>query len=343
MTTPDSVGEMINAGDQTKVMQEIDRLSDADDWYGLLELSSRCRIASTERGKPLWGCAAHAEYRIALDASPQVAALVMDTELGPFALGPVPEVVASAHDFEEMLVHIPTRITPQWEMFVYECVARGDDVVAGGLDVDVAARLEADHEVPLVLSSWEPEYSAPKFRKDKVEVNRPALLSLRELSTSKIETGGNETGEDETISDPDSTSALYALVASWCSQSNGVARVVATESLQSAVHYVDPSAKDVVAVDAAAAVSAMVWAGADGGAHGKRNGLARGRALMRNALASLGDADLRDEEAFGRTLKEFSWFSWDVPRTGQGWSLALAAQDNVDQVAFAVFATDHRS
>jgi hypothetical protein len=61
-----SLSDLIELGDPDELLREVDRRCDARDWPGLLELRDRC-LAAVERGKQLWGVAAQAEYRLALE------------------------------------------------------------------------------------------------------------------------------------------------------------------------------------------------------------------------------------------------------------------------------------
>ena len=62
--------------------------------------------ASHERGRQHWPAAEYAEYRLALEAPGEFAALVIDEGAGRFALGPLTEVAASTHTWDEMAPHL---------------------------------------------------------------------------------------------------------------------------------------------------------------------------------------------------------------------------------------------
>ena len=97
------------------------------------------------------------------------------------------------------------------------------------------------------------------------------------------------------------------------------------------------------AVPAAAALARMAWAGASGGAHGRRRGMAAGRFAAWWALAAL--TDLVDDwpvEAgeLGAAAGELRWWLWDAGEPDLGWSLRVAVDDPAHGVAWAVSATD---
>ena len=67
MTDDQSNAELVELGDLDELTRQIDRLCSTRDWDALVDLRDRCRRA-LERGKQLWPAAAHAEYRLALEA-----------------------------------------------------------------------------------------------------------------------------------------------------------------------------------------------------------------------------------------------------------------------------------
>lgn len=328
----DRLGELIELGDSNAMLREIDARSDAEDWDGLLELSSRCRIAAEERGKPLWGASAYANYRVALDGPGSYLELVIDADLGRFGLGPLSEVAASSHDWDE--ITLPSPLTPAWEAFVYECVARGDDPQ---VEDDVARMLVDHREMPLALADWEPDYELAEYHPDRVDAPRPLLQVVDARSLE--DTGG------ELVDDAEAVDALVDLVRIWQDQSNGDVSVSAASGpVDFAIHDCDPDAQVVNQISPQSAASLMAWAGASGGAHGRRAGMSVGRSKAWMAIAAVAGQEewpLHPDEV-GTLSRELQWYTWDTARTGDGWSFALAVVDEVDDAAFAIFATDTR-
>src|SRR5713101_7612333 len=101
MSEPDETGRLIEQGDLDQLTLHVDRLCERADWVGLLDLRDRCR-AALARGKQLWPIATNAEYRLALEAPGEWAAMVLDSAAGRFALGPLGEVAASTHEWREL-------------------------------------------------------------------------------------------------------------------------------------------------------------------------------------------------------------------------------------------------
>ncbi len=89
----------------------------------------------------------------------------------------------------------------------------------------------------------------------------------------------------------------------------------------------------------------MAWAGASGGAHGRRRGTPVGRALAWWTLACLLGLDedwpVAGEE-LGAAGAELRWLRWDPGDAAGGWGLHLAIEDPVDEMAWAVSAVDAR-
>ena len=96
-------------------------------------------------------------------------------------------------------------------------------------------------------------------------------------------------------------------------------------------------------VDGASALAAMAWAGANGGAHGRRRGMAAGRFGAWWALAALAgrldDWPVPPDE-LGRALSRMRWYRWDAGEPETGWSLRLAIEDPGRGRSWALSAVD---
>src|ERR687886_2054106 len=119
------VVDLIEQSDHNALLRVVDSLCEARDWDGLVELADRCEDA-LERGKQLWPIAAHIDYRLALEGPGPYAADVLMPEVGRFAHGPLTEVAASTHRWDELVDHIDI---PQIAAYVaQERVLRGEDL-----------------------------------------------------------------------------------------------------------------------------------------------------------------------------------------------------------------------
>jgi hypothetical protein len=317
--------DAIADGDLDELLRWIDRLVDAADWDGLVHLRDRCRQAFHETGRQLWPAASNAEYRLALDAPPEWAASVLVEGAGHFALGPLPEVVASTHPWAELAPHAPP--TPAASLCAHERVVRGE-------------RVDGEHRVldlPLAPQEWEPAYCVATYLPDRVELPSPDPPPLR---LEPLVGGGVRP-----VHDPDVERALAALVEPWVIASGGSVTTVAVEGTAvdavallhdaSDVHWADVSAQD--------ALARMAWAGASGGAHGRRRGAAMGRFGAWWAAAAL--TGLLDDwppaaDELGAAVGELRWSVWRPSAATRGWTLHLAVEDPGDGLAWAIAAVD---
>ena len=322
---PMGLDELIEAADLNGLLRAVDGLCERGAWEDLVELADRCEEA-LERGKQLWPIAMHIDYRLALEAPGDYAAGVVHPELSRFSLGPLTEVAASSHSWEELA---PFLETPQAAAYVaQERVLRGER-----LDDDGRAHPEV-LELPLHLEPWEPTYALATFRADHVEVAEPW--------EPRAPLEDQEPREAAPIDDQELESTLLDLVTPWTAESNGAARVAVTEG--DALGAISSLAFDTIRVaplEPAEAFQRMAWAAASGGAHGRRRGAALGRfmawysATLMNGLSWPVDPDV-----LGRTLGSLRWFRWDEGMPEKGWVLRIAVEHPEDHWSAALAATD---
>jgi hypothetical protein len=91
------------------------------------------------------------------------------------------------------------------------------------------------------------------------------------------------------------------------------------------------------------ALAWLAWAGASGGAHGRRRGAAIGRFGAWWTIAAL--ADMSDDwpvppDAIGDAVSALEWYWWDAGEPRLGWELQLAVADPVEGYAWAISAHD---
>jgi hypothetical protein len=111
-----------------------------------------------------------------------------------------------------------------------------------------------------------------------------------------------------------------------------------------AIRATDENATSAIRIAADQALQWMCWAAANGGAHGRRRGIAHGRTATWLAAAIacdlLDDGDLPDGNVLGDGLKTLEWWTWgDLDHT-TGWDLRLAVHDPVDNTSIAINAHD---
>ena len=319
------LAELIELGDPDELLREIDRRCAQHDWDGLIDLRDRCRRA-VDRGKQLWGVGAHAEYRVALEAPGEFARHVIEAPPSAIAIGPLPEVIACRHIWKELdLPEGPLRAVT-----AYECVARGEDLSDDGS----LESYKAAFELPFALQSWEPQYAAAEYRETEGLFPVPVV---EVLSTTKVAAGTAQNVTDGAVA------ALWSLVRVWADESNGAVNAVAVSGgLAEVVAGLCFAELDVAEISFQDALALMAWAGASGGAQGRRSGMAAGRSKTWWTLAALVDAS--DEwpippDELGKRGAELQWYTWD-PNNDENWQLKLIVVDPIDDVTFAIDATD---
>jgi hypothetical protein len=323
--TTDTLQDLIEASDLAGLTRYVDGVCASRDWDQLAVVRDRCNEA-VERGKQVWAIAQFAEYRMALDAPAEMAGAVMSDGRGRFALGPLWEVAASTHSWGDLdpYVSVPTVRA----MIAHERSIRGEAVDATSIDERIL-------EIPLAVQSWEPEYPVADYQSDRATFPD----EIFDLPMAWIEL------PDATDRDDDDRvcNALLALVAPWWEDSLGHAEVVTVEgTIEEAIRALGPHRVRAAEVDLATAFEAMVWAGASGGAHGRRRGTPTGRALAWWVILEvLGYDDVpEDLDELGREAAALRWMLWDPGDRVGGWNLHLGIQDPRDGLAWVLSAVD---
>lgn len=303
-----------------ELLRQIDLLVERREWDELLALRDRAKGAH-ERGRQHWPAAAHAEYRLALEAPGAFAGAVIVEDAGRFALGPLAEVAASTHTWAELGPFVPDG--PLRTIAVHECVVRGDATAFGHGDPLVLP-------VPTSLAPWEPAYPLATYRPDKADFPAPAVPALSAVDVPPP--------PPESTTDADEPLALRGLATTWLTESNGRARAVAVRGdALTAISALGAREARVAALRAADALALMAWTAASGGAAGRRRGMAWGRFLAWECAAVLAGVDIAD---VGDVVDDLEWYAWDAARPSVGWSLRLAVADPDNDCAWAVEATD---
>ena len=320
------IARLVELGDLDELVRLVDRLCGAANWDGILELRDRCR-AALHRGKQLWPAAAHAEYRLALEAPARWAAVVLEPGAGRFALGPLTEVAASTHSWAELAPHVPAG--PMSAMVAHERVVRGEDL-QGDARVDRQVL-----ELPLVLQPWEPNYPVAEYGAHEAMFPSPSLPRLLPVRLA----GGARRAEET-----EGSQALAELAAVWTAESNGRAEAVAVHGrAEAAVAATGAPSARLGEMPPADALAHMAWAGASGGAHGRRRGMAAGRFGAWWTVASLAGIAQRwpvTPDEVGDAACTLRWYAWDAGDPLTGWSLHLAVEDPDEGLAWAVTAVD---
>lgn len=319
------VDDLVHRADLDGLVRLVDKFCADADWPGLLELRHSSRAAVTT-GRQLWPAATLAEYRLALWAPAEWATQVLDEESGRFTIGPLTEVVAQNHQFSDLRSALPDG--PRVGFIAHECALRGQV-----LPPDLANPLE----IPFELQSWEPQYCLAEYTDDGLSAPAPQLPASSEFASMPSDGG-------EVIDDPDVSLAVRQLIEPWITSSNGHVEIVAVEgSAAAAVANLGVASGTLAKIAPSQAMAWVAWAGASGGAHGRRRGAAIGRFgawWTVAAMADLADQWPVDPDEIGAALGSLDWYWWDAGEPRLGWELQLAVADPAEGYAWAISAHD---
>lgn len=323
-----NLGEAVDRGDLDELVRLIDGLCTSRDWKRVIELRDRCRQA-LERGLQLWPASEYAEYRLALEAPGPHAGAVVVEGAGRFALGPLWEVAASTHSWEDLGPHIPPG--PARTMAAHERVLRGEDL-RGDAMVDSLVL-----EIPAVVLPWEPDYALASYGSDEADFPAPELPALGRVEDL------DATGEP--VEAPGATDALLDLVRVWSDQSNGSAAAVAVSGVVvAAIGALGVAEAALTRLAPEKALAWMAWAAANGGAYGRRRGGPVGRFAAWWAVCEMAGVPWPpDPGNVKAAVAGLEWWRWSPPATGSGWEFRIAVADRDRGLAWAVEGTDsHR-
>jgi hypothetical protein len=319
---------MIHAVDLDGLVRMVDDRSAAGDWEGLLRLRNRCTAATRETGRQLWPAATLAEYRLALLAPPEWVATVLDGEAGRLTIGPLSEVAAVHHSWADLAPHLQR--VPVALYTAHERAIRGESIAA-----DSVAGLPPVLDIPVTLQRWEPAYPVSTYTDAGAEHPEPAVSgTLHEVITRP----------GTVLDDPATELALRHVTEAWTTASTGRAEMVCVEGgVLDAIGALGVERARLAEIPTTDALAWIAWAGASGGAHGRRRGMANGRFSMWWLLGALGD--LHDtwpptSAEIESLLDELRWYRWDAHEPAGGWRLQLGIEDTAEGIAWAINASD---
>lgn len=329
MSADDQLDELIHRADLDGLVRMIDDRCSARDWDGLLRLRDRSRHA-VDTGRQLWPAATLAEYRLALLAPPSFVAAVLDESdglSGRFTIGPLTEVAAQLHTWADLSQTLDRG--PRAAFVAQERMLRGETIPPADAD-----ELPPVLEVPYALQPWEPTYALATYTDNGAEFPAPDLPD----DWNPIEEADAERLDD------DVELAVHQLVEPWLASSNGQLDVACVDGdVAAAIGTLGVRRARVVPIEPQVALSWLAWAGASGGAHGRRRGAASGRFAAWWVLAAIGDVTADwpvPPDELGALASELVWYRWDAFEPAIGWSLQLAVADPASGVAWAITARD---
>jgi hypothetical protein len=323
--------ELIHRADLDGLVRLVDDCTSSRDWARLRRLRDRARHA-VGTGRQLWPAATLAEYRLALLAPANFAAGVLDEGSGRFTVGPLTEVIAQHHSWTDLAPLLEPG--PRAAFVAHERVLRHE-----AIDDTSVASLPDVLDLPFELGSWEPPYLLADYHDTSVDFPAPAVP--RGLADVDVDVSA---GDVTRLDDPAVELAVRQLVEPWTVSSDGHAELVAVDGdAASALHALGLPAARIAELAPGEAIAWLAWAGASGGAHGRRRGAAAGRFGAMWLLAAFGDA--LDEwplplAELGRLAGELRWWWWDAHEPVTGWQLQLAVEDPTEGLAWAISARD---
>ena len=206
----DVLDGLIHRADLDGLVRLVDARTASRDWAGLSRARDRARHA-IGTGRQLWPVATLAEYRLALRAPVEWAAPTIADGAGLFTIGPLTEVIAQEHSWQELADVLAPG--PAAGVVAHERVLRGEPV-----DAATVGRFPAI-EMPYQLADWEPAYLLATYRDDGVEAPAPPVPTTP--GPARVATAATA----ERLRDDVCELAVRQLVEPWTAESNGRAEV----------------------------------------------------------------------------------------------------------------------
>lgn len=326
----EELDDLIQVVDLDGLVRMVDDRCSSADWAGLLRVRDRCAAATVQTGRQLWPAATLAEYRLALLAPDEWAATVLDGESGRFTIGPLSEVAAVHHSWAGLGPHLDA--APIATFIAHERAIRGESIPP-----DRLAALPPVLDIPGSLQPWEPSYPTSTYSDGGAEHPEP------DVSGDLVEVTPRA---GATIVDDVTTElAVRQLLDAWTSASTGRAETVCVEGDRlDALGALGVRAARIAEIPVGEALARVAWAGASGGAHGRRRGIAIGRFStwwLLGAIGDLHDSWPPSNDDVDELLADLRWFRWDAHEPAGGWRLQLIIEDEHEGLAWAINAADH--
>lgn len=321
----ESQHDLINRADLDGLVRIIDDYCETRNWNDLLGLRNACK-AAVANGRQVWPASTLAEYRLALLAPAEIAVQVVDEEAGRFTMGPLTEVIAQNHQWAELREFLQP--SPTSTYIAYECGIRGQQV-----DEDLFPALES----PCKLLPIETNYALAEYHDNEAKFPTPAIPEMR--SAIAVPASSANVVHDSAVS-----TAFHQLADAWTTQSNGELRISCVEgSVLDALASLEVQETRLSLLTSGEALSWLAWAGASGGAHGRRRGNALGRDAAWWTIAELSgntsNWPLTDEESIA-AVNSLQWFWWDANEPTTGWNVRICVHHADRNRSWALILSD---
>lgn len=300
--------DLINSADLDGLVRLIDYYCETRSWHDLLGLRDACK-AAVANGRQVWPASTLAEYRLALLAPAEIAVQVVDEEAGRFTMGPLTEVIAQNHQWSELSEFLDP--SPTSTYIAYECAIRGQKV-----DSELFPALES----PCTLLQIEANYALAEYHDNEAKFPTPAVPDMGNAIAVPASSAS-------VVHDSEASSAFHQLVNAWTTQSNGELRIACVEgSVLDALATLNIHEARLSLLTSGEALAWLAWAGASGGAHGRRRGNALGRDAAWWTIAALTGQTSSwplSNDGFKSAASSLQWFWWDVNVPTTGWNVHL--------------------
>ena len=215
-------------------------------------------------------------------------------------------------------------------MAAHERVVRGEDV----RDDDTIDRHVL--ELPLLIEPWEPDYELATYKSDRAEFPMPRIPALEPVDLPPARAS--------VVHDVAASDALTTIVGTWVESSNGRADVRSVKGdAMAAIAALGLRRAALARLNVAEAMALVAWAGASGGAYGRRRGAAAGRFTAWWTAAVL--TDLAEDwpvpgDELAAAAAELRWYAFSDLFPTTGWAFHLAAEDPEHGLGWAIAAGD---
>ena len=300
--------DLINRADLDGLVRLIDDYCETRSWHDLLGLRDACK-AAVAHGRQVWPASTLAEYRLALLAPADIAVQVVGEDAGRFTIGPLTEVIAQHHQWSELKDLLEP--SPTTTFIAYECAIRGQQI-----DDQLFPALES----PCNLLTLENNYALAEYQDNDATFLTPAIPQLNSVITIAASSA-------HIVHDPEVFTAIHQLADTWTTQSNGVFAFNCVDgSVLDALSSLNIHEAQLSLLTPGEALSWLTWAGASGGAHGRRRGNALGRDAAWWTIAALTENTTRwplSNSELIDAANVLQWFWWDDNTTTTGWKVQL--------------------
>jgi hypothetical protein len=321
----ESQHDLINRADLDGLVSLIDDYCETRSWNELLGLRNACK-AAVANGRQVWPASTLAEYRLALLAPAEIAVQVVDEEAGRFTMGPLTEVIAQNHQWSELSEFLES--SPTATYIAHECGFRGQRV-----DGELFPALES----PCTLLPVETKYALAEYHDNEAKFPTPTIPEMGSAIAVPASSAN-------VVLDSEVSTAVHQLVDAWTTQSNGELCISCVEgSVLDALASLEVQEARLSLLTSGEALAWLAWAGASGGAHGRRRGNALGRDAAWWTIAALtvqtSNWPLSDEESI-TAVNSLQWFWWDANEPTTGWNVQLCVHHGGRNRSWAFMLTD---